>query len=419
MTDADVLADVLIVGGGMVGLTLATALGAQGLEVTVLDRDDPRAVLDAAFDGRVSSIALGSRRVLETLDLWRALASEAEPIRDIRVSDGASPLVLDFDHRCVGDEPMGHIVENRAFRRALLRRVTPMAKVRLLAPVTVTSLNFDVGKVEVALDDGRKLGARLLVAADGRNSWTRHQVGIATTEWCYPQTAIVCTVEHARSHRGLAHERFLPAGPFAILPMTDERTKQGQVRHRSSIVWTEHSARVPALLALDDVGFNRELARRFGDELGDVAVLGGRQGGRWSYPLSLMLAERYVGDRLALVGDAGHATHPIAGQGLNMGLRDVAACAEVVVEAWRLGLDIGHGAVLERYQEWRRFDNVTLAALTDGLNRLFSNDVLPVRAARRAGLAAINRIAPAKRLFMHHAMGVLGDLPRLVRGEPL
>ncbi|MEE8516074.1 MAG: UbiH/UbiF/VisC/COQ6 family ubiquinone biosynthesis hydroxylase [Alphaproteobacteria bacterium] len=415
MIDADVLADVLIIGGGMVGLTLATALGAEGLDVTVLDRDDPRGVLDAAFDGRVSAIALGSRRVLETLDLWRVLAPEAEAIRDIRVSDGASPLVLDFDHSAVGDEPMGHIVENRALRRALLQRVTPMANVQLLAPVKVVSLAFGVGKVEVALDDGRKPKARLLVAADGRNSWTRHDQGIATTEWSYPQAAIVCTVVHSRPHRGLAHERFLPPGPFAILPMTDDSSKQGQVRHRSSIVWTEHAERVPELLALDDVGFNQELARRFGGELGDVAVLGGR----WSYPLSLMLAERYVGDRLALVGDAGHAIHPIAGQGLNMGLRDVAACAEVVVEAWRLGLDIGHGVVLERYQEWRRFDNVTLAAVTDGLNRLFSNDVAPVRMARRVGLAAINRIAPAKRLFMHHAMGVVGDLPRLVRGEPL
>ncbi len=225
-------------------------------------------------------------------------------------------------------------------------------------------------------------------------------------EWSYPQTGIVCTVHHERPHLGIAVEHFLPAGPFAILPMTGDR---------SSIVWTERAALAPRMMALGEAEFLAELSHRFGDFLGKLTIVGPR----WSYPLSLMHAQNYVGQRLALIGDAAHVIHPIAGQGLNLGLRDVAALAELIVDARRLGLDIGNPDTLARYERWRRFDNTTLAVVTDGLNRLFSNSLAPLAAVRDVGLAIVNRLPPAKRFLMRHAMGMVGDLPRLVRGERL
>jgi len=255
------------------------------------------------------------------------------------------------------------------------------------------------------------LRAHLVVAAEGRGSPLRAAAGIPVTAWDYPQSGIVCTVAHTEPHGGVAHEHFLPAGPFALLPMTDAADGSP----RSSLVWTERRRLVPAMLALDDEAFGAELQRRFGPSLGTLRPAGRR----WSYPLSLMHAERYIAHRLALVGDAAHVIHPIAGQGLNLGLRDVAALAETVVEARRLGLDLGDATVLARYQQWRRFDNTVLMIATDGLNRLFSNDLAPLRLARDVGLAAVNRLPPLKRLFMRHAMGLVGDLPRLIRGEAL
>jgi 2-octaprenyl-6-methoxyphenol hydroxylase len=397
-------ADVLIVGGGMVGLTLATAMASGGMTSAVVDRTAPDAMLEAVFDGRTVAIAHGSQCLLETIGLWAAMAPAAEPILDIRVSDGGSPLFLHYDHHDVGDHPLGYIIENRNVRRALFGALSDR-------PARIADLARDPEGVTATLDDGRRIAAGLVVGADGRNSWTRRQAGIRVSEWSYEQTGLVCTVAHRRPHRGIAHERFLPAGPFAILPMTDDP----DAGHRSSIVWTERGDLAPALLALDDTEFTAELARRFGDFYGGLTVVGPR----WSYPLGLLHAERYLDHRLVLVGDAAHAIHPIAGQGLNLGLRDVAALAEVLVDARRLGLDLGSAATLERYQRWRRFDNVALAMAMDGLNRLFSNDLGPVRLARDLGLAAVNRLVPLKRLFMRHAMGVVGDLPRLIRGQPL
>ncbi len=243
----------------------------------------------------------------------------------------------------------------------------------------------------------------------------RQSRGIAATRWSYAQTAIVCTVTHELAHGGVAHERFFPVGPFAILPMTDGRDEHGAVQHRSSLVWVERADLVPTMLKLAAPDFDAEIARRFGDFLGAVRAIGPR----WSYPLGLMHAERYTDERLALIGDAAHSIHPLAGQGLNLGIRDVAALAEVLVDARRLGLDIGFGEVLSRYERWRRTDNVALAAVTDGLNRLFSNSFRPLALARDLGLAAVHRMPPLKRFFMRHAMGQVGDLPRLVRGEPL
>jgi 2-octaprenyl-6-methoxyphenol hydroxylase len=398
-------ADAIVVGGGLVGLTLAVALGRAGLDVMVVDREDPAKVLTAAFDGRVSAIAHASRHALEAVGIWRHVR-EAEPILDIRVSDGASLLFLHYDHRELGADPFGHIVENRVIRQAQQDALATCANVRLLAPAAVAGLAHEPGRVVLRLADGRSFAAPLVLAADGRTSPLREAAGIKCVAWHYPQTGIVCTVEHALPHQGVAQERFLPAGPFAILPMTG---------NRSSLVWTEREALAPAILRLDDAAFAAELAERFGDYLGSLRVVGPR----WSYPLALHHAESYIAPRLALVGDAAHGIHPIAGQGLNMGLRDVAALAEVLVEAHRLGLDLGDLNVLEQYQRRRRFDNLLLAAVTDLLNRLFSNDSEPIRLARDLGLAAVNRLPPLKRLFMQHARGTAGKLPRLLQGQPL
>ncbi len=411
LTAPGLTADVAVVGAGFVGLVLARALASAGLAVVVIDREDPARVTDAGFDGRVSAISAGSRRVLEALGLWGGLAAGAQAITDIRVTDGASPAFVHFDHHEIGDGPLGHIVENRLIRAALLTAARGDEGIALIAPAAVAGIALDGPVARVTLGDGRAIAARLLVGADGRNSRVRRAAGINVTEWRYDQAAIVTTVTHARPHQGVAEEHFMPAGPFAILPLTDD----DEGRHRSSVVWAERAARVADFLALSETDFNAELARRFGDHLGAVSAVGPR----WSYPLALTLAERYVGQRVALVGDAAHAIHPIAGQGLNLGIRDAAALAEVVVDAGRLGLDIGMKTQLLDYERWRRFDNTCLAAMTDVLNRLFSRRFAPLVWARAAGLAAINRIAPARRLMMREAMGVAGELPRLVRGEKL
>jgi 2-octaprenyl-6-methoxyphenol hydroxylase len=413
--------EVLISGGGMVGLTLGIALADAGVDVVVLEPQDPAAVTDAAFDGRSSAIARGSQRLLAALGIWPGMAAAAAPILDIRVSDGrpgaaASHLFLHYGRDELAeetDEPLGYIVENRAVRTALHARAASLPALRLITPGRLTKLERGTGAAPAAavLDDGRQLRARLVISAEGRGSPLRTAAGIRVTAWDYPQTGIVCTVAHEAPHNGVAHEHFLPAGPFALLPMTDA----ADGTHRSSLVWTERRTLVPAMLALDDDAFGAEMQRRFGDSLGTLRPAGRR----WSHPLSLMHAERYIDHRLALVGDAAHVIHPIAGQGLNLGLRDVAALAETVVEARRLGLDPGEAAVLDRYQRWRRFDNTVLMIATDGLNRLFSNDAAPLRLARDVGLAAVNRLPPLKRLFMRHAMGLVGDLPRLIRGQAL
>jgi len=419
MADLDV--EVLIVGGGMVGATLACALAGAGIAAVAVDRDDPVRWAALEFDGRASAIARASQRVLAALGLWADMAPHAAPILDIRVTDGASPLFLHYDHRAVDGAPLGYILENRHYRRALARRLPALDDGALIAPAEIVALERGPARVQAQLADGRRVRAALAVACDGRESPTRRDADIRVTRWAYDQTAIVCTVAHERPHRGIAQEHFLPAGPFAILPLPDgagpipDPAAPGLPPHRSSIVWTERPALVDPLLALDENGFMAELEKRFGDYLGALAPVGPR----WTHPLSLSHAATYIAPRLALAGDAAHGMHPIAGQGLNMGLRDVAALAEVLVDARRLGLDIGSTAVLERYQRWRRFDTVLMLAMTDGLNRLFSNRIAPLRLARDLGLAAVNRLPATKRIFMRHAMGLVGELPRLARGEPL
>ncbi len=436
-------AEVLVAGGGMVGLAFAVALAEAGLEVVVVDHMDPALFREEAFDGRSSAIARGSQQALDVLGLWEGMLPAASPILDIRITDGkpydaglgrsrrggASALHLHFASEDVAEEgagkgaedeagprPLGYIVENTAIRRAGLDRARALKNIDLRAPAQLAEVTRRPGGVEARLADGATIRARLLVAADGRRSAQRDAAGIKVMQVDYGQTAIVATVAHSEPHNGVAHEHFLPSGPFALLPMTDAPDESGEMVHRSSLVWTEKRPLVDAMMALDEDAFAGELQRRFGNSLGRLSLWGGR---RWSYPLSLLHAERYIDTRLALIGDAAHGIHPIAGQGLNLGLRDVAALAECIVDARRLGLDIGDATVLERYQRWRRLDNMALIAATDSLNRLFSNDLPPVRLLRDLGLAAVNQVPPLKRFFMRHAMGLVGDLPRLVKGEAL
>jgi len=403
--------DVLIVGAGMVGLTAGCALAGAGFSVAVIDKQAPDESLSPAYDGRASAIAQGSAQVFRGIGVWDRLDHAAEPILDIRVADGhphrgVSPLFLHYDHRDVGDAPFGYIIENREIRHALAAQARTLPSLTVYAPESIERLDRNGYPVVASLEDGRRISADLAIAADGRFSRMREWAGIRTSQLRYDQVSIVCTVHHARGHDGVAVELFLPGGPFAMLPMTEDR---------SNVVWSERTALAGRYLALDDQAFLEELRLRFGDWLGEITLVGPR----FSYPLGLLHAASYVDDRLILAGDAAHAIHPIAGQGLNLGLRDVAALAEVLVDARRLGLDVGGAATLARYERWRRFDNAMLAAVTDGLNRLFSNDIAPVRLVRDVGLAAVDRLPPVKRFLMRHAMGLVGDLPRLVRGEPL
>jgi 2-octaprenyl-6-methoxyphenol hydroxylase len=402
----DMETDVMIIGGGLIGGPLACALATAGLSVSVVDAEDPAAAAAAGFDGRALAVALSSQRLLATIGLWPALVPFAAPINEIRVSDGTSPLFLHYDHNALGDDPFGWIVENHGLRRAVAARLAELPAITRFAATAVAGVERGAGRASAVLADGRRLTAAVAIAADGRASPTRTAAGIGVTGWDYGQAAIVCTVRHSRPHNDTARERFLPAGPFAILPLPGQR---------SSVVWSETAHLVPPIVGQDDAGFLAELKSRFGGHLGDIAL----EGPRFAYPLSLQVASAYWVPRLALAGDAAHGMHPVAGQGMNMGLRDVAALAEVLVDAKRLGLDLGSPTVLARYGRWRRFDNLLMLGVTDGLVRLFSNDLGPLKVARGLGLAAVDRMAPVKRLLMRHAMGLVGQLPKLLKGQAL
>jgi 2-octaprenyl-6-methoxyphenol hydroxylase len=411
--------DLAIVGAGMNGSLLALAAGEAGLATALIDRMPLEAMTERGFDGRTTAIAYTSQRLFAALGVWDEVAALAEPITDIRISDAghdgkASRLFLHFDHREAAAEgeaaaPMGWIVENRFLRAALLRRLAACPHVELVAPDEAVDTQRDAHRAELTLKSGRRLVARLVASAEGRFGSMREEAGIGARAWSYGQISIVLVARHEKSHRGVAQEKFLPGGPFAILPMQDEADGQ----HRSSIVWTERAATARRLLELDPPRFQAEFARRFGDFLGNVAPVGPR----WWFPLGLVHAERYIDQRLVLVGDAAHGIHPIAGQGYNLGVRDIAALVEVLVDAKRLGLDIGAADTLERYARWRRADNLTMVAATDLLNRLFSNDIKPLRLVRDLGLGAVNGVPALRRFFVRHAMGLVGDLPKLIRGE--
>ncbi len=398
--------DVLIVGGGPVGGSLACALASAGISSVVVDRAPAEELLAPSFDGRATAVAQGPKKMLKQIGVWRTLGTNVTPIKDIRVADGQSRLFLHYDHEDVGEDALGYMVENRRLRHAVLTAAKAFPAVTYIAPSEIDALERTERAVTASLISGDLLTASLVVGADGRNSFVRDHAGLALTQWPYHQSGIVCTVEHEKPHYNIAHEHFYPAGPFAILPLTG---------NRSSIVWTESEADAAGLVALAEADFISELAQRAGDFMGALEVVGPR----WSYPLSLQYTRTSTAPRLALAGDSAHGIHPIAGQGLNMGLRDVAALAEVLADARRLGLDIGSSQVLQKYDQWRRFDNTIMLASTDGLNRLFSNDIAPLRIARDLGLAAVNHVGPLKKFLMRQAMGLTGTLPRLLRGVPL
>ncbi len=401
-------ADVVIAGGGFAGLALALALR-QGLgESFRVVVADPAFAADARPDLRASAIAAAARRMFEALGVWDAVADEAQPILDMVVTDSklehaVRPVFLTFAGEVEPGQPFAHMIENAPLNAALARQARHEG-IDLRA-TAVTGFEHQGGRIAVSLGDG-DVSASLLVAADGARSGVREQAGIATHGWSYGQSAIVTTVAHERAHNGRAEEHFLPAGPFAILPLTG---------NRSSLVWTETDAEAARIVALPDDEFHAELERRFGLHLGDIGVVGAKR----AYPLGLFIARSFVADRIALVGDAAHVIHPIAGQGLNMGLRDVAALAEAIVDAARLGLDIGGADVLERYQRWRRFDTMAMGVATDGLNRLFSNESDVLRLMRDVGLGLVDRMPALKSFFIREAAGVTGDVPKLLRGEVL
>jgi 2-octaprenyl-6-methoxyphenol hydroxylase len=403
--------DVLVCGGGMVGLPMGLALAQGGLKVAVVDALPPAATVQPQFDGRVSALSFAAVRMLNALSVWAHLAPYAQPISEILVSDGAvgrpaSPFSLHFDSAEIGHDSLGHIAENRHIRAALHAVAAQQVNLHLIAPATVSSLTVQNGQVLGRFSDGEEFAASLAVAADGRDSQLRAQMGIGVIGWPYKQSGVVATVQMERPHGGVAYEHFLPSGPFAILPLTG---------NRASLVWTEKTGQAKALMAASPEAFQAYLDRRFGEFLGQATA----QGPRFNYPLTLELAERMTGPRLALLGDAAHGVHPIAGQGLNLGLKDIAAMAQVLTDAARLGEDIGSPIVLDRYAAWRRFDNVMLAAATDGFVRLFSNDNPALRLARGVGMNLVNAVGPARRFFMQEAGGATGELPRLLRGEAL
>ena len=398
--------DLIVIGGGMTGLALANAVGGPGYRVLVVERAPLTELVSAPYDGRVTAVAQGSRRLLEEIGAWQGMADAAAPILDIVVRESFSPIEVHYDHRTVGDEPLGHIVENRAIRSSLIELAHSLPTVTLAAPAEVVSLERSEARADVRLSDGRRATAPLLALCEGRQSSTRERIGVGVRQWSYGQTGIVCSLAHELPHQGLAVERFFPDGPFARLPMTG---------NRCSIVWALDDKLSADVLALDDTGFLGEVADRFGADLGALELASPR----WSYPLALVLADSYTAHRAVLVGDAARGIHPIAGQGWNLALRDVASVAEIVLDRLRLGLDPGDALALERYAAWRRFDGMALMAVTDGINRLFANDMLPVRLAREAGLAAVEQVGPLKRYFMRHAMGLVGDLPRPMRGQAL
>jgi 2-octaprenyl-6-methoxyphenol hydroxylase len=409
--------DVVIAGGGFTGRTLALALmklAPKGFRVALVDAAVPCADGSQgggkdSVDARALALSAATRNLLSVLGVWSALEANAQPITSIEITDSPlqaelRPHFLDFDDELVAGEPAAHLVEYGALARALEAAVKNETAIVIIAPETVAAYSPDEFGVAATLKSGRAIRAHLLVASDGKRSRLRDLAGIKCVNWSYPQVGIVTTVAHTRPHNGRAVQHFLPAGPFAMLPLAG---------NRSSIVWTEEKERGAAIMAIDEEGFTQELATRFGARLGEISLAGPRQ----CLPLEFQIARSFIADRLALIGDAAHVVHPLAGQGLNIGMRDVAALAEIIVESTRLGLDVGSATVLERYQRWRRFDSAFSAAVMDGLNRLFSNDSAPLRVLRDLGLGLVDRAPRVKRFLVREAAGATGTVPRLLKGE--
>lgn len=400
--------DILIVGGGLNGPALALALARAGLRSTVIDALGEPLRKDAAFDGRAYALALASVRLLDNLGVWQRVADHAQPMLEIKVSDGhagqgPAPFFLHFDHAEIEEGPMGHMLEDRFLRRALLEAMAETPLITQMSGERVIAQEVGTKGASVTLASGQTMTARLIVGSDGRGSGTARRAGIRRTGWGYGQTALVAAIAHELPHHGIAHQFFMPHGPLAILPLPG---------NQSSIVWSETDETAARFAALSNADFIEVLRPRFGDFLGQITLAGKR----FTYPLSLSVANQFVAERLALIGDAAHGMHPIAGQGLNAGLRDVAALAQVLDEATHRGEDFAASDVLARYQQWRRFDTATLAMATDLTNRLFSNDNPLLRVARDLGMGAIDAMPGLRRGFIREAAGLSGDLPELMRG---
>lgn len=400
-------ADVIILGGGLVGCTLALALDAHGMTSIVVDPADPAVILASGFDGRASAVASASHRMLDAIGLGDRLAGRGCPIRSIRVSDGLEPGALDFVPDAQ-DGALGTMYENRLLRVALHDAANAAAGIDLRMRTRADHVDRAGGGVTARLSDGTVVTARLLIAAEGRNSPTRSAAGIRIAQWSYHHNAIITAFDHEYSHENCAFEIFYPAGPFAILPLLPVED-----RNRSALVWTVSERDAAGMLKLSDRGFLAEAEKRMGGFLGRLSNLAQRS----TYPLGFHHAARVTAERLALVGDAGHGIHPIAGQGLNLGFRDVATLAEVLVEGKRLGLDLGDAQLLDRYERWRGIDTLMVATATDGLNRLFGIPGKTASVVRRFGLSAVQAIPPLKARFMAEARGESGDLPKLLQGE--
>lgn len=402
-------ADILIVGGGLNGPALGLALADCGFDVTIVDAMPKGARGADDFDGRGYALALASQRLLTAIGVWPKVAPHAQPLLDIRISDGRAgegpgPFVLEFDHAEIDEGPMGYMVEDRFLSRAFLDAVEAHPKVTLIDQDTVVAQEVGAASVTLTLASGKTLTGQIVVGCDGRRSGTAERAGITRWGHDYGQTSLVCAVDHELPHNGAAHQFFMPPGPLAILPLPG---------NQSSIVWTESHDEAARIQGLDDDGYLAELRPRFGSFLGEI----GLAGKRFTYPLNLTVAEAFVSDRLALVGDAAHGMHPIAGQGLNAGLKDVATLTEVLALARRRGEDIGRIDVLERYQAWRRWDVMQMVGATELTNRLFSNDNPFLRATRDIGLGVVNAFPSLRRGFIREAAGLTGDLPKLLQGR--
>jgi 2-octaprenyl-6-methoxyphenol hydroxylase len=391
-----------------VGLALAAALDSNGLSAIVVDPADPAPRAQASFDGRTSAVSSSSMRMLETIGVAGYLGERGCPIWSIAVADGLKPGGLHFDPD--DGEPLGFMHENRHLRAALQARAEAGKNVWLLWNSRVTSVDRADHGVVVALQDGRKLSAPLLVAADGRNSKTREDAGIGIARWKYDHQAIVSVLRHERPHEHIAYEIFYPTGPFALLPMNDDK-----IGHRSAIVWSVPQEDAAGWLSLTDDDFAAEAEAAMGGFLGKIAMLAPRS----SFPLGFHHAAQITAKRLALAGDSAHAIHPIAGQGLNLGFRDVAALAQVLVEGARLGLDLGDQQLIDRYQRWRSLDALSVAFATDSLTRVYGVPGVAASAIRRFGMGLVGRISPLRNRLMNEARGTSGDLPLLLRGLPI
>lgn len=403
--------DILIIGGGLNGPALALALADGGFRVTIIDALPVDARGDDGFDGRGYALALASQRLLAAVGVWGDVAAHSQPIEQVKITDGragegSSPWRLDFHSDELAEGPMGYMVEDRHLYRAFQNRLKRHPLITQINGETVVSQHVGVAHASVETASGKRLTGQILIGSDGRKSGTATRAGIKRRGHDYNQTALVCAIEHELPHHGIAHQFFMPPGPLAILPLTG---------HRCSIVWSETSDEAARIHALCDQDYLAYLRPRFGSFLGQIKIAGAR----FTYPLNLTLANSFVAPRLALIGDAAHGVHPIAGQGLNLGLRDVGALAQVLVEAKRRGEDIGAVDVLDRYQAWRNFDTTALAAATDGFNKLFSNDNSLLRVGRDVGLGIVNALPSLRKTFIREAAGLTGDVPKLLQGRQI